>query len=184
MTILVLIFILLILATVSFELVNIYDFRLFAILIVSTGILVLLGTKDLRDYQDLLNKMRFNLFLTAMLMSMFMTLNQLSNHLMTMSTFVVSFKPLIIAALVYLPAYNILSRLIDLKQSFKQADLSVLSRREKEVYDEIMKKKSNKEISESLYIAEATVKKHVQHILKKLECKDRYELIDKNINND
>ncbi len=54
-----------------------------------------------------------------------------------------------------------------------------LTRREKEIFDLLLKDMPNKEISENLYISEATVKKHIQNILKKAECGNRNELIKK-----
>ncbi|TMW72912.1 response regulator [Alteribacter natronophilus] len=48
-----------------------------------------------------------------------------------------------------------------------------LTRREKEVLSLIGKGKSNKEISEELFIGIKTVKTHVSHILTKLELEDR-----------
>ncbi|WP_220127295.1 response regulator [Halobacillus locisalis] len=48
-----------------------------------------------------------------------------------------------------------------------------LTKREKEVLEQITLGKSNKEISNDLYITEKTVKTHVSHILSKLEVHDR-----------
>lgn len=50
---------------------------------------------------------------------------------------------------------------------------NVLSRREMEVLKEIVNGLSNKEISETLFVSEKTVKTHVSHILNKLEVSDR-----------
>lgn len=50
---------------------------------------------------------------------------------------------------------------------------NVLSRREMEVLKEIVNGSSNKEISETLFVSEKTVKTHVSHILNKLEVSDR-----------
>ncbi|MEM6524564.1 MAG: LuxR C-terminal-related transcriptional regulator [Bacteroidota bacterium] len=53
------------------------------------------------------------------------------------------------------------------------------STRESEVFLEIVKGKSNKEIGESLFISESTVKTHVSNILSKLDAKRRTEAIKK-----
>ncbi len=54
-----------------------------------------------------------------------------------------------------------------------------LTRRENEIFNLLIKDLPNKDIADELYIAEATVKKHVQNILKKAECGNRLELIEK-----
>ncbi len=55
----------------------------------------------------------------------------------------------------------------------EKAKIDSLTKRESDVLEEIMKGKSNKEISSSLYITEKTVKTHVSNILSKLEVHDR-----------
>ncbi len=54
-----------------------------------------------------------------------------------------------------------------------------LTRRENEIFELLVKGKSNRDISEELYIAETTIKKHIQNILKKADCGNRVELIEK-----
>lgn len=51
--------------------------------------------------------------------------------------------------------------------------LDELTRREKEVLNELAKGKSNKEIASALYITEKTVKTHISNILSKLQLSDR-----------
>ncbi|MCK8058420.1 MULTISPECIES: response regulator transcription factor [unclassified Fusibacter] len=58
-----------------------------------------------------------------------------------------------------------------------------LSEREMSIAIEMLKGKSNKAIAKKYFIAESTVKKHVQHILKKADAKNRMEFklkIDEN----
>lgn len=55
----------------------------------------------------------------------------------------------------------------------RQYDDGVLTRREQEILEEIVQGKSNKEIAETLFISEKTVKNHVSNILRKLEVTDR-----------
>ena len=63
--------------------------------------------------------------------------------------------------------------IIDMNRA-KELDFSV---REGEVLQEMVKGKSNKEIGESLFISESTVKTHVSNILSKLGAKRRTEAI-------
>ncbi|MEM1406204.1 MAG: response regulator transcription factor, partial [Bacteroidota bacterium] len=60
------------------------------------------------------------------------------------------------------------------KKKVKELDFST---RESEVFAEMIKGKSNKEIGESLFISESTVKTHVSNILSKLGAKRRTEAI-------
>ncbi|MDQ7129474.1 response regulator transcription factor [Mammaliicoccus sciuri] len=48
-----------------------------------------------------------------------------------------------------------------------------LSKRELEVLAELVKGKTNKEIAETLFVSEKTIKTHVSHILNKLKVSDR-----------
>ena len=57
------------------------------------------------------------------------------------------------------------------------ADLSQLSERELEVLTLIARGLSNAEISQSLFVTEATVKTHVTHILTKLTLRDRVQAV-------
>lgn len=62
------------------------------------------------------------------------------------------------------------------KQKAKELNLS---RRETEVLQEMATGKSNKEIAESLFISESTIKTHVSNLLFKLDAKRRTEAIEK-----
>lgn len=55
--------------------------------------------------------------------------------------------------------------------------LDQLTAREREVLLEIASGATNGEIAQQLYMAEATVKTHVGHLLAKLECRDRVALV-------
>ncbi|HHT49646.1 MAG TPA: response regulator transcription factor [Firmicutes bacterium] len=57
-----------------------------------------------------------------------------------------------------------------------------LTSKEKEVLEQLVKGKSNKEIGAELYISETTVKTHVSSILQKLQVKDRTQAVIKAIN--
>ena len=62
-------------------------------------------------------------------------------------------------------------------QTRVEYDITQLSDRESEVYQELMKGSSNKEIARNLSITERTVKAHVAAILRKTGAPDRVHLI-------
>jgi DNA-binding NarL/FixJ family response regulator len=55
--------------------------------------------------------------------------------------------------------------------------LTVLTRRELHVFTEIARGRSNEEIARALFVSEATVKTHVNHILAKLGLRGRVQLV-------
>ena len=55
----------------------------------------------------------------------------------------------------------------------RNVESDLLTKREQEILEEIVQGKSNKEIAETLFISEKTVKNHVSNILRKLEVTDR-----------
>lgn len=176
------IFIVLIQWTVKFEFFKLEDMKLLAILTLGTMILILLGVNDLSDWTELSNKFRFNLFLTGMLMSLMLMFNLFGISISDVgfSSVILCLKPMILCLVIYLPVINVLNRLkskVIKEKSPDISDLRNLSRRETEVYELAIKGFNNKEISVKLYIAESTVKKHMQNILKKTSCDDRHMLI-------
>ncbi|AMQ69916.1 MULTISPECIES: response regulator transcription factor [Bacillus amyloliquefaciens group] len=62
------------------------------------------------------------------------------------------------------------------KNNEKEQLVQLLTPREKEVAKQIMEGKSNKAISEALFITEGTVKNYVSRILEKLQMNNRTEL--------
>ena len=167
--------------TTRFSLFTLEDLRLFIILISGTLILILLSTSQYKGYKDLQNKLRFNLFLTSMLMVLILLyrLFSIKNAEWILSQVVVCLKPMIMALVIYLPSRSFLEQSQDIEKHDHPSDfskLNLLSRREKEVFELAVKGQNNKEIGQDLYIAEATVKKHMQNIFKKLECNSRGDL--------
>lgn len=63
------------------------------------------------------------------------------------------------------------------QSSLQERLAGILTPREIDVTEQIMQGKSNKAISESLYVTEGTVKNYVSHILSKLELSSRTELV-------
>lgn len=180
-----LLFVLMISWTVEFAFLTLLDIRLILILIASSGILTLIGQRNLSDLNGLRDRIRFNLLLTGMVMSLMLFLNlfaQPSKGLGTRMLLVSTFKPLLLAAIIYLPILNLVERFRHEQSEKDRTDTPAmpdLTRREKEVFETALLDHTNKEIAEKLFIAEATVKKHMQSILKKSGCSNREELIAK-----
>jgi DNA-binding CsgD family transcriptional regulator len=61
----------------------------------------------------------------------------------------------------------------------QQPHIHLLSRREREVYQLIIKGNTNKEIAEALFVSTGTVKNHITHIYKKLNVNNRLEFFNK-----
>lgn len=173
-------FIAIINCTIHFSLFTFDDIRLGIILVSCTGILILIGHIDFKAISIIKKRIRFNLFFTAMIMSVLLLFNTFSTTIDILShrhMIMVSFKPLLLAFLFYLPIVNLLERLEHLpnlatdpsgskkseSESLKgkrQMTLALLglSRREREVFELALHDLSNKEIADKLFIAEATVK--------------------------
>jgi DNA-binding NarL/FixJ family response regulator len=64
-------------------------------------------------------------------------------------------------------------------QQANEAELDVLSKREKEVLEMLSKGLLYKEISDALFISTETVRKHVYHIYEKLHVGNRVEAVNK-----
>jgi len=56
-------------------------------------------------------------------------------------------------------------------------EFEALTSREQEIFGEIARGRTNKEIAESLFISEGTVKTHVNNMLRKLELRDRVQVL-------
>lgn len=76
--------------------------------------------------------------------------------------------------------YNLLSKNISFKQKQKgMLKEPLLSTREKEIIELIAKGKTNKQLSQDLYISLGTVKWHINNIFSKLEVNNRVQAIEK-----
>ncbi len=130
-----------------------------------------------KEQSHLKGKFRFNLFVTAFILSLFMLYNSLPTAIKDLQdVFTHSLKPFLFAILLYFPGNTLIDHYLRRRPDVHSWH-NDLSRREIEVYDLLISYKTNKEISEELYIAESTVKKHVQNILKKANADNREALI-------
>lgn len=169
---LVLIFYFIISWTTDFIFFSPKDIRLIVILVIGTLILILIGSDN--PYQKLLERFRFNLFFMCIIATLLMLLNYPSEDMDYSYLFII--KPLVYGVIIYVVGFNLITRL-STKGQVDTNQLESLTRREKEVFELILMSKNNKEISEKLFIAETTVKKHVQNILRKLEMDNKEDVI-------
>lgn len=185
---LIVIFIFLLCWTTDFRLFTLHDLRLIIILILLTAILMVLSYEEGLGIKQLHKKLRFNIFLAGMLMTLLLIFNYLSQSFEYYTLFnnlLICTKPIIYSTILFVPMEYVLKK-FNFSGAFLKAEqkglnklLNDLTRREQEIFDLMINGKTNQEISEQLYISPATVKKHVQNILKKSQCSNREELIDK-----
>ncbi|OPX92143.1 MAG: Oxygen regulatory protein NreC [Pelotomaculum sp. PtaB.Bin104] len=71
-----------------------------------------------------------------------------------------------------------IQKIVDLSEDASKGIPEELTGREREIYSLLLKRYSNKEISQQLFISESTVKVHVRNILQKIGTKSRATLID------
>lgn len=66
------------------------------------------------------------------------------------------------------------------KHQQKKKDIrTILTQRELEVYQKLLENKTNSQIANELFIEESTLKTHINKIYKKLDVRNRREVIDK-----
>ncbi len=169
------------------------DLYTLGIIIVSTILLMLIFDYKENTLEKNVNRFKINIFLVSTLLSLTKIFETLSNFnsMWTMESVALGFKPMVIGVYIYIVFINLVQGYVKkdsgseiviedeivIKTSIiKELDLT---RRESEIFELLLEDLPNKDIAEQLYIAETTVKKHVQNILKKCECGNRLELIEK-----
>ena len=66
------------------------------------------------------------------------------------------------------------------KQAYTKKDIRIiLTHRELEVYQKILENKTNSQIADELFIEESTLKTHINKIYKKLNVRNRREVLEK-----
>ncbi len=184
------------------------DLYTLGIIIVSTILLMLIFDYKKNDKAKNISRFKTNIFLVSTFLALtqiFETIGGLDQSV-TMESVANGFKPMIIGVYVYIIFINLAQSDVEEEVSvtengFGDEDASEnseensfenkkneiknkikalnLTRRESEIFELLLLDLPNKEISDKLFIAEATVKKHVQNILKKADCGNRLELIEK-----
>ncbi len=182
------------------------DLYTLGIIIVSTILLMLIFDYKKNTKVKNIGRFKFNIFLVSTFISITQIFDTILgvNSSITMENVANGFKPMLIGVYVYMVFINLVQSYnddvyekdseIDLETEAEKHEKSEesreyvikskikalnLTRRESEIFELLLLDLPNKEVSDKLYIAEATVKKHVQNILKKAECGNRLELIEK-----
>jgi DNA-binding CsgD family transcriptional regulator len=133
----------------------------------------LLLTVSVKDKSDIKRVYLYQVTLTSILATSLLYLRTIT---VGSDNYLLPLQPMFYG-LVY---YVFFSIIVDLggKEEIKKIDYG-LSPREQAIAEEVIRGYSNKEIASKLFIAESTVKKHVQNINKKLGTSDRKSLIKK-----
>lgn len=171
--------------TVDFKFLKLVDLKHLFILGLSAVLLTLIAANfTIKQFQLIVLKL--NVFVSGFLMSTVLLFSLVYENISPteiVKESLICLKPMVMSVLLYAVLSNFrVSIEKELTEEAKednsrQDSLQTLSRRETEVYELVMKGYSNSEIADQLYIAETTVKKHMQHILKKTDCKNRQILL-------
>lgn len=165
-------------------------------LTLSTVLLLVISDYKKADFNQIVTRVRANLFLVAIMMSFIKIYSSVAYSVTEktqMNSIAEGLKPLAISLYMYIIFINVITRFESDKQKLNENENELnhelnqeeninslnLTRREKEIFNLILEGCTNKEISEKLFIEETTVKKHIQNILKKLDLANRTEIIDK-----
>jgi len=156
-----------------FILMWLVDFRLFAIFDLKMMLVVLLGssllTLSIKDKSNIKQTYLYQVTLTSLSATAFLYLEAMSKD---GGNFIMPLQPLFYGIIYYV----ILSIFIDVFEKPEHVKPNYeLTNREIAISDELLKGLSNKEIANKLFIAESTVKKHVQNIFKKVDVTNRKE---------
>lgn len=187
-------YILLLLVTLNFKISLLINMKMLLAIIIGTFLLSFLDYIKKVDKQRLMNNLKQYLIITGFMTTFLAQISLLSGNLNNEDMFfniVKNFLPIFYAFIIYL-AIDIFidideSKNCEIKEvknnelkalDFKLEDFD-LTKREISLAMELLKDLSNKEIADTLFISENTVKKHIQNIFKKTEVKNRTEFINK-----
>lgn len=178
-------FILLINWLSDFNLIQPIDIKTLIIIFWGTSILIVLSLNQY-TLHTINASLKFNIFSVGIILTFVEMYNTYSIdiiHHTLLRDITIMIKPLLYCYIIYVPSHNLLkkySHMVNHENNLKGKpfDISLLlSRREVEIFNLAVTTISNKEIASELYISESTVKKHIQNINKKLNCKNRNDLI-------
>lgn len=161
------VYLLVLLWIVDFRLFEIFDLKMMASVLIGSVILTL----AVKDKSDLKRTFLYQVTLTSVVATTLLYLKAMSLY---EENYILPLQPMFYGMLYY----AVFSVYIDM---FKKAETQTqeieyhLTDREKAIAIEIVKGLSNKEIAARLFIAESTVKKHVQNIYKKTEVTNRQD---------
>lgn len=166
---LIVFYIFILLWLVDFELFEIFDLKMMLVVLLGSSLLTL----SIKEKSNIKQSYLYQVTLTSLSATAFLYLEALSKD---DSNFVMPLQPLFYGIIYFV----ILSIIIDIFKKPEQVkDDYQLTNREIAIADELLKGLCNKEIANKLFIAESTVKKHVQNIFKKVEVNNRIEFKEK-----
>lgn len=181
------VFIIILLAVVDFRIASIIDIKVFSSMLLGVILLTKASYKD--KNADVERLVVYHAVITSIFASTLMYLDMLSTG--TERSITLPIQPILYGILIYIGFLVIRVKVRSDIQEDTSTETSTpenqpvkkstlyslgLSDREISIALEILKKKTNKEIASDFFIAESTVKKHVQNIFRKAEVSTRQEL--------
>lgn len=175
----IILFVILLLWMVDFRVLDIFDMKIMLVMLLSIGLLTVTSYK--KSNTDFKSLFAYQTILTSIFATSLLYLQELSKT--SDLDFFIPLQPILYGIMYYI----IVSIYLSLRDNFESDptdNLSILENnygltaREVAIAKELLKGKSNKEIASSLFIAESTVKKHVQNTFRKMEVSNRQEFKD------
>jgi len=170
------IFLFLILWIVDFNVFEIFDIKIMFVMLLC--IILLTTTSYKKSESDFRILFAYQVALTSIFATSLLFLQELSKS--SIINFIVPLQPILYGILFYILGYIYYDLTRD--KSSGSTDHKILlqekyglSIREVAIALEVLNDKTNKEIAAKLFIAESTVKKHVQNILRKTTVTNRQE---------
>lgn len=163
----ILVFFTTIIWSVDFQLHKIFNIKIMLSVLIASIILTL----SVRDKSDLLRVYLYQVGLSSLMATIVLYLQAIQEM---GSNMFLPLQPLLYGCIYYLMLSIYLDRE---KTDSAHRSMDLLSPREQAIAHEVIKGLTNKEIASKLFIAETTVKKHIQNINKKLNTENRQDLI-------